>query len=65
MVGRQSSGVRSSSFTATNAVFSSEAACTHWFVIEFYEPIRRFVCLIIYVETQSYGGEAHAAHQAQ
>ncbi len=32
---RQSSGVRSSSFTAKNAVVSSEAACSRWFMVDF------------------------------
>jgi hypothetical protein len=33
--GRQSSGVRSSSFTAMNALVSSEAANLRWFMSEF------------------------------
>jgi hypothetical protein len=32
---RQSSGVRSSSFTAKNAPVSSEAACSRWFICFF------------------------------
>ena len=44
MEGRQSSGVRSSSFTAMNAVVSSEAAWLRWFVIEFLNrPAASFV----------------------
>jgi hypothetical protein len=31
----------------------------------FSEPRDQFICLTIYVETQSYGGEAHAAYSQQ
>ena len=48
-----------------NAVVSSEAACLRWLTIEFLNRRSRFVCLIIYVETQSYGGQKHAAHTQQ